>query len=35
MNPMIHPTVDIQTSAIGERTRILQFVVIVPKAVSD
>jgi acetyltransferase-like isoleucine patch superfamily enzyme len=30
---MIHPTADIQTTAIGERTRIWQFVVILPKAV--
>jgi len=30
---MIHLTADIQTAAIGERTRIWQFVVILPKAV--
>jgi len=30
---MIHPTADVQTTAIGSGTRIWQFVVILPKAV--
>jgi len=32
MTKMIHPTADVQTSAIGKGTRIWQFVVILPKA---
>jgi len=33
MTQMIHPSADVQASAIGEGTRIWQFVVILPKAV--
>lgn len=32
MRAVIHPTADVQTTAVGDRTRVWQFVVILPKA---